>query len=231
MKSLQKVHDVISKELERFDPLYARAYNEYVSNGTYKPENEMELVRSILNRFVKSGEYTRKEMNAYFILCWYITPTMEHFSFPAWKDVKEFMERSDEYSFGEEQVFHDKEYIYDGLYYRTGKSICMGNPCNPYDWYEVLKGAVDGKLYCYGIQMCRLVKGKFLNQTQDIREVEKLSQIYEPGVYAVEGYDRPVSAVRVTEFGEDALASQGYTEFFTNYAGKRFSAIKTGMLV
>lgn len=41
-------------------------------------------------------------------------------------------------------------------------------------------------------------------------EVEDINLINKPGVYAVKGYTSPVCAERVTDYGGDELAEQGY---------------------
>lgn len=72
-------------------------------------------------------------------------------------------------------------------------------------------------------------KAKIVNCVQDIEEIVDLCMVEANGIYAVPGYDKPVSVMEVTPFGREELSRQ-YPDmkFVDALDGKTYSVMKTG---
>lgn len=75
-------------------------------------------------------------------------------------------------------------------------------------------------------------KAKIVNHIQDIEEIVDLCMVEGNGIYAVPGYETPVSVMEVTPFGREEL-SRKYPdmEFIDALDGKTYSVMKTGEFV
>lgn len=70
-------------------------------------------------------------------------------------------------------------------------------------------------------------KAKIMNYEIEITEVKFLEDIAEDGLYAVDGFDHPVSTEKVTEYGKEALSGH-VGGFFTGADGVSRYYIETG---
>lgn len=70
-------------------------------------------------------------------------------------------------------------------------------------------------------------KANVMNWAIEIPAVNTLEDIAEDGIYAVNGFDRPVSVEKVTEYGKEALSGQ-VGGFFTGADGVSRYYMETG---
>lgn len=73
-------------------------------------------------------------------------------------------------------------------------------------------------------------KANIMNYEMEIKEVRCLEDIEEDGLYAVDGFDHPVSTDKVTEYGKEALSGQ-VGGFFTGADGVSRYYMETGKFI
>ena len=73
-------------------------------------------------------------------------------------------------------------------------------------------------------------KANIMNYEVEIQEVRCLEDIAEDGLYAVDGFDHPVSTEKVTEYGKEALSGQ-VDGFFTGADGVSRYYMETGKFI